>query len=49
MAMSFVVIIALSNGRAVEGFVSRTEDKADEKDRVTVMNEGRPLPNDYAG
>lgn len=46
--MSFVLIMALSNGRALEEFVYRTKGKADGKGGAAVTDVGHPLWGDYA-
>lgn len=43
--MSFVVIMALSNGRAAEGFVSRRKVETNGKGRADRL----PLSDDYPG
>ena len=43
IALSFVVIMALSNGRALEGFVGRTKGRGNGMGRVTVPDVGLSL------
>lgn len=46
--MSFVVIMELSNAKAVEGYSSRRKDNTNGKGRASVIDEGLPLPDDFA-
>lgn len=44
--MSFVVIIVLSNGRALEKLAFRTKSKANGEGRAAVADVGLPLQGD---